>query len=843
MRLWLTALLVLAAVAAPTVAAELRFSFDAGTDGWVKSPLDDGTTAVSVTTQRASAGAQSLAIGVRFPQSVGVTYYPMDDLTPYAELAFDLFIPRSAPDDLDLYVYLKDKEYHWYQTAPFKAPDTGFARGPIPRDRWLHVSLDISDQSRIWEPAGHMKVWHRSTYCPHELGLRFFSSASWEGTLYLDEVLLRSLGRRPAPGRREIQPPIAAPATPLPPAHQRAPALPCIRVSQSAASVPQYEKLELTFHLDRVYDNPFDPEEIDVRGHFSGPSGREIEVPGFFYQGYARMRDEKGNEQLTPVGAPCWKVRFAPKEQGKYRFFVTAKEGPPEWIRRRRPPAERERLLAGLTLRELKSAEGAFTATAPRDPRGYLRVSKRDPRYFEFENGDFYYVWGLNMRDGGDQAAAQQGTYDFDYYLPRMAAHGFNFVRTWMCAWWAGLEWSERYESRYYDAGRYAMYNAWRLDHALDLAAQQDLFVELTFNNHGQVRRDKFDQEWEYNPYAVRNGGFLSSPPQFFTDERAEELFRRRYRYIAARWGYSRHIMSWDLWNEVDLVEGYNEAETAAFNQRLARYMRSIDPWQHIISTHMCLYWFKGSDGRPHGSKMWRIPEMEIVKADSYWGNAKKAILQGPVCDDMSKVWNSGYGFNKNDLQKPFLFIEWGKQTQFGRFPTPRDLRVGLWVSYMQPGAGVGVFWHWDITDQKNWYHVWEALRRFDGGYDRRGKQLFNTTAPRPALPEAAADQQGYTTVRPPVLWCQTMQNDHEVYFYAFNWPNMKYEDPAAVPHKLENVTLTVRNLQDGEYTVEYWDPLQGTKTAAAAATVTGGKLSLNLPPVAQDLAGKVRKK
>ena len=43
------------------------------------------------------------------------------------------------------------------------------------------------------------------------------------------------------------------------------------------------ERLELTVDLSASFDNPFDPDEIDVRARFTLPNRRAVEVLGFFY--------------------------------------------------------------------------------------------------------------------------------------------------------------------------------------------------------------------------------------------------------------------------------------------------------------------------------------------------------------------------------------------------------------------------------------------------------------------------------------------------------------------------------------------------------------------------------
>jgi Domain of unknown function (DUF5060) len=44
-----------------------------------------------------------------------------------------------------------------------------------------------------------------------------------------------------------------------------------------------YAKYEVSFALDREYDNPFDPEQISVEAVCESPSGKTTRVPGFFH--------------------------------------------------------------------------------------------------------------------------------------------------------------------------------------------------------------------------------------------------------------------------------------------------------------------------------------------------------------------------------------------------------------------------------------------------------------------------------------------------------------------------------------------------------------------------------
>jgi hypothetical protein len=758
-------------IAADTPHPDILFDFEQPTDEWVASASGKSPCVVKISSDRAKSGKQSLKVYGKLPGSFGVAYTPWQDWTGYTMLSFDVYIPGDVKNDFDLWVYLKDKQYLWYQTPAFKNPKTLKPNGKLKPGNWCHVDLDISEQSTIWLPGGHEKAWERSLYYPREFGFRLFGQKSWEGSVYFDNIRLS--GNQMPLGKFD-------PAQTVKPKTG-------LSVEQSATSVPEYGKLEVTFRMDRRYENPYDPEVADIQGHFTGPSGTTMDVPAFYYQAYRRTQTKDGFEQLIPVGKSCWKVRFAGMEPGPYTYTISVRDA----------------------LGEIRSDTRKFTVTPPKDPRGYVRVSTKDPKYFEFENGQFFYPIGINMRDGGDQARAQKGTYDFDDYFKSFHDEGLNFVRNWMCAWWGGIEWSDKYDSRFDGVGRYSMYNAWRLDYAVDLAEKDDLFLEITLNSHGQIRRDKFDAEWEYNPYSVKNGGFVASPAMFFTDERVKKLYKQRYRYIVARWGYSQHVMTWDMWNEVDLVEGYNPQQVGAWHQEMGSYLKQIDPWKHCVATHYALHWGVGDE-------LWRQPAIEYIQADSYWGKT--------VWHDMNQGYVSREAYNK-----PYMIIEYGPQTAtlpISYEEWQRNFRVGQWTSTILPRSSAAQFWYNDAWKQYKLYDFQKPVMKFNEGEDRRNQNLVRVTA--------------VTTPRD-AGFVQCMANAKSAYLYVFNWDRMIFADPTKVSPKLTGVSVTVRGMDDGQYNVEFWDTVKGEVASRGTVESKGGMLKLALPDFAQDIAVKVK--
>ncbi|MFO7947983.1 MAG: DUF5060 domain-containing protein, partial [Armatimonadota bacterium] len=715
-----------------------------------------------------------LAVGGRLPGSFGAKYRIWDDWRGFTELTFDLWVPADAPGDLDIFPYIKDKQYWWFQAAPLHDPQTGTRARGLQRGQWQTFTLDISEDSTAWEAAGHQRSWNRVLFYPREFGVRFFGTKEWSGTVRLDN--LRLTGNEPPLGPMQH----GAPGS-----HRGQ-----LELGQNTDTLAVYEKFEATFEVKRNYENPFDPAVVNVEGHFLTPDGDRLVVPGFWYQDYRRTKTEEGYEKLLPVGEPVWKVRFSASQPGTYRYFVKIQDA---WG-------------------EERSAERTFTVVDDPDQPGLVRISQQHPRFFEFENGDFFFPIGLNMRDGGDQAEAQKGTFDFDYFFTRFEEEGLNFVRSWMCAWWAGIEWGDEYHSRFDDVGRYSMYNAWRLDYMMDLAREHDIYIELTLNSHGQLRRDKFDAEWEYNPYSVKNGGFVASPAMFMSSQRATEMMKQRLRYIVARWGYSPMLMSWDLVNEVDLSEGYDRAEAAAWHKEMAEYIREIDIHDHVITTHICIFW-------GYGGELWQLDEIEYTQADAYWDRHIKCMNRG---------WN-----DREQYDKPFMFIEYGPQTvalPISAQQWQRNFRTGQWISYMIPSAAPGQFWYHLAWDEYRLYEYQQGLFAFNQGEDRRGLNLKRMTA-------SAA------TERDLDIDIQAMGNGTHAYFYVLNYDNMLHPRPDDVPdeRRIRTGHVTLEGMEPGDYVVEYWDTIEGEIIDTARATTDGELLKLTLPEFAQEIAAKVR--
>jgi len=314
----------------------------------------------------------------------------------------------------------------------------------------------------------------------------------------------------------------------------------------------------------------------------------------------------------------------------------------------------------------------------------------------------------------------------------------------------------------------------------------------------------------------------------FFSDERVKKAFRNRYRYIVARWGYSRNIMSWDLWNEVDLVEGYDPGTVSAWHREMAQYLKSIDPWKHIVVTHICLFW-------SFGNEMWQLPQIEFVQSDAYWDQKKDARFDmGMYASYMGKVdANKWY---EPRFNKPFVFIEYGPQTTAvvaGKVTPPvwrQRFRTGLWSSAVLPTAASSMFWYHKDWEEQELYRYQKPLQSLFANYDRRGRDFRM----RPLLLVKADRLRGLGMV-----------NDEGGFFYIHDPQNMGVADRDEVTEPTEGAKAIVYRVKPGSYKVEFLDSLTAEVTGAVDADVEEkrNRLQFDLPPVSDDLLVRITKR
>ena len=433
-------------------------------------------------------------------------------------------------------------------------------------------------------------------------------------------------------------------------------------VSVNETEILQYRKFEISLQLSGSWDNPFDPNQVRLDAEFRAPDGTTCLVPGFFYQGY--RRDEFGEQELlTPEGKAHWKVRFAPVMPGRYRY----------------------RLRLTNQGKTLQSEERSFACLPNAQDHGYLRVSRENPYYLQFDDGTPFLALGENIA-----LLSHGGLADGARWYTRLAEAGGNFVRSWWCYGSTDLE-SLVTDRPDQGLGRYKQPDAWRLDQLIELSERLGIRMMCCLETQQNLRRDK---TWGRFSYSTTTGGPVKTPADYFVNEQAEEYFRRRLRYIIARWSYSTAVFSWQFWNEVSACNDFDVANAASWHRRMAKYLRAIDPANHVIHTN-----FGNLDGYPQVDG---LAEMEIVSTNIY---SRRDM--GQTAAWATRKMTGLY-------HKPFLITEYGVGHHggwIGEDPDGVIVHNGLWGAVMNGSAGTALPWGWNHwIDVQDMYHYWRPV-------------------------------------------------------------------------------------------------------------------------------------
>jgi hypothetical protein len=551
----------------------------------------------------------------------------------------------------------------------------------------------------------------------------------------------------------------------------------------SSRKVELYEPVEVTLEVSAEDDSPFDPEQLDVSAEFTAPDKSVMRAIGFLDRPYARSLEGR-QEKIVPAGPPVWKVRIASHQRGKWTGRVSVKDK------------------SGA-----KSLPPISFEVAPSENPGFIRRSKRNPAVFAYENENPYFLVGENMCWGGWNG--QRGTYDYDEWLAALGKVGGNWIRIWMSSWNCALEWSADPSighGEFNGVGHYNLAHAWKLDRILDTAERHGISTMLCFGTYGEFNEGGFFNEgqWKQNPYNAANGGPCAKPADFWTDETARKLYRRRLRYLIARYAHRTSIHSWEFWNEAQAP--------AAWVAEMAKYVKSIDPYNHLVTT-------------TYGNKdVWQIPEIDITQTHHY---GKGDIPDSaPAIRDDARIHTS---FGKPHLMAEFG-IDWRKGDEnYDLDGKGVNLHNGMWASVASGCAGTAMVWWWDgYVHPKNLYARFTPIRRFVD------KVPWTSGPWRPISCDVTPDSArvyGQTDGRNAVIWIQNA---------AHNWQSVFEKTP--IP-PLSESALAVRELAEGDFVVERWDTWSGEVAESQSIRAAGGELRIPLPAIEKDLAIRIAPK
>jgi len=427
-------------------------------------------------------------------------------------------------------------------------------------------------------------------------------------------------------------------------------------IFQREDTVGLYEKLELSVNMEAEYVNPFDPEEVDVMATFISPSGVAWKVPGF-YSG-------------SRWGG--FSIRFSPVETGTWGYTISVRDKNGE-----------------------STSDKQTFAAVPSEHHGPIRIAS-NRRYLEHADGSPWYGVGLWYNGNTDPAV-----------LDELKERGVNYISRLIApleTWGTGL-------------GRYDQVACNHIDELLEELEKRDMKLALNFWFHSFLSETVWgggNIAWHRHPYQL-----ICEAKNFYSSLEAWKYQEKLYRYMIARWGYSRSLAIWFVVDEVNGTDGWVSGDSlgaARWACRVHNYFKENDPWQHLTtgtrSGGFQEWWARGYE-------IFDLAGREIYEAQGFPINTTGQIDQDDT-HPLTYSYRNYHGQVKklwNGYDKPAIIPETGWDHTFYEMSMPgyqAQFHNAVWVC-LASGTAMSPFW-WSYSRSLNDNVVTDQLlsiRRF----------------------------------------------------------------------------------------------------------------------------------
>jgi len=433
----------------------------------------------------------------------------------------------------------------------------------------------------------------------------------------------------------------------------------------------------------------------------------------------------------------------------------------------------------------------ALTGRVGADDRSaFVRVSPRDPRYFELSDGQPYIPIGLNMI--GPPASGLAG---METWFQKLSANGGNFVRIWLS--------NPFFDVEHGRSGEFDPERAKRIDALLALARKYGIRLKLCTEHFRHLGEGT--QQWAAKPqHLVANGGPAKDTADFFNGEAGRRQYERKLAWYAGRYADDPIIFGWELWNEMDAVRANVwRPWSAEMLPELHRLFPRNLAMQSLGS-------YDNERKRASYRALCELPGNDVLQVHRYLDlGASWKVCHGPVAIFAAEAVRD---LRSLGIRKPVLLaesgaVERGHSGPFKLYAKDRDgilLHDVLFAPFFAGAAGPGHIWHWDVYVARN--DLWRHFGRFAAA-------VKDLDPPAEAfepfeLPHTRLFILGLKGRRTSLLWCRDRENTWQTELAEGKEPDLLRGirldlGPAGVPLK--------------DRTIKTYDPWSDTwKTTAA---------------------------
>ncbi len=443
----------------------------------------------------------------------------------------------------------------------------------------------------------------------------------------------------------------------------------------------------------------------------------------------------------------------------------------------------------------------------------FVRVSQRDPRYFELTDGKPYIAIGFNL-------VGPPESKDMERVVSAMADNGVNYCRIWLDQ----ALWSVEHKQ----SGRYDAEKAKELDCFLALCRARGIRVKMCIEWFRSIvaapSKPPAKGSFPKPIHHVANGGFYTNMTDYLTSEKGRIQFKGKLKWYADRYGNEPAVFAWELWNEMNAVQG----PWYPWTQEMLPELHKLFPKNLCVQS---LGSFDHDRGRDSYRKLCEIPDNDILQVHRYHDmGAALTICHGPIDILAADAVRELKAFG---IKKPIILTETGavKPRHTGASELYEKDKAGillhdmLFAPFFTGAAGTGHVWFWrEAIDRPNHWSQFKRFNRAVEGIDPCEEAFEPVMVEHPKLRIYAL--RGKKTT---IAWCRDAASDWKTEF-----------EEGKSPELLQGIALDLTGLQlSPEFNnarVEAYDPWQD-----ALKPVTRNGMKLVLPEFKRSLVVRIR--
>lgn len=330
----------------------------------------------------------------------------------------------------------------------------------------------------------------------------------------------------------------------------------------------------------------------------------------------------------------------------------------------------------------------ASEASPYADESGFIRVSQKDPRYLEYDDGTPYIAIGANYcfdRTTGDSVKIRQN-YARDFAA--MKAAGANFVRIMMQADFTELE---------KPALNYRPEIFRNIDFLVDIARENGIKLKLSMDSFRTIKHSKY----------AKSG--IKDMDEYLTSPRWRAEFLKKIDMLASRYAKCNAIFAIELWNEMNCVSAKTE-NVVEWTDYMCREVKKRFPNTLVVQS---LGSFDRGALVPVYKSFMELKSNEVAQVHRYLDlGAALPVCKGPFTE-MSSDAISEIRKMVGDT-KPIILGETGavKPHHTGPWEYYEADKDGIilhdltFAPFFAGSAGTGHVWHWDqlLINPNRWW-------------------------------------------------------------------------------------------------------------------------------------------